>query len=43
MFIFLLFTILVAIISEKGNQHMVNDNLVAQESDTGNQMSPLVK
>ncbi len=43
MFIFLVLTLVVAIIAEKQNQHVLNDDLVAQKADVENRISPLSK
>jgi preprotein translocase subunit SecG len=43
MFIFLVLTLVVAIIAEKQKEHVINNDLVAQKSDTGNRISPLSK
>ncbi|MGB5372044.1 MAG: hypothetical protein WBN18_16565 [Flavobacteriaceae bacterium] len=43
MFIFLILTLLVAIIAEKQERQVINDDLVAQKSDAGNRISPLSK
>jgi preprotein translocase subunit SecG len=43
MFIFLVLTLLVAVIAEKQEQQVIQDDLVAQKSDMGNRISPLSK